>query len=100
MAARRHDAADSNRARARARCVPLLISKVTLRSGGTSPEKAYILANLTPDGVFAEVDARLAQAARSITQSELHPSPPTVLLSSHASAVLRMPLPQMCTGGV
>ena len=49
------------------------------RSGATptgagelmSPSKVALLANLTPDGVFSEVDARLAQAQRSITQSEL-----------------------------
>ena len=34
----------------------------------------------------------------SMRQSESQPSPPTVLLSSHASAVERMPLPQTCTG--
>jgi len=34
----------------------------------------------------------------SMRQSASHPSPPAVLLSSQISAVLRMPLPQMCTG--
>ena len=32
-------------------------------------------------------------------QSASHPSPPSVLLSSHASAVERTPLPQMWTTG-
>jgi len=35
----------------------------------------------------------------STRQSASHPSPPAVLLSSQNSAVERMPLPQMCTGG-
>ena len=34
----------------------------------------------------------------SIWQSESHPSPPSVLLSSQASLVERMPLPQTYTG--
>ena len=36
----------------------------------------------------------------SIWHSAEQPSPAAVLLSSHASAVERMPLPQTCTGGV
>jgi len=36
----------------------------------------------------------------STLQRELQPSAPSVLLSSHCSAVLRIPLPQMWTGGM
>eukprot|EP00908_Phaeocystis_cordata_P025140 Transcript_7594.p2 GENE.Transcript_7594~~Transcript_7594.p2 ORF type:complete len:206 (-),score=4.41 Transcript_7594:170-787(-) len=35
----------------------------------------------------------------SMRQSASQPSPPAVILSSHASAVERMPLPQTCTTG-
>jgi len=35
----------------------------------------------------------------STAQREEQPSPPSVLLSSHASAVERSPLPQTCTTG-
>lgn len=58
---------------------------------------AHVSTPPTPEpSVLDEVHAHPV----SIRQRESQPSPPTVLLSSHASAVERMPLPQMCTGGV
>ena len=52
----------------------------------------------TPDpSVF---DERHANPTSITSHSALQPSPLSVLLSSHTSAVDRMPLPQMCTTGV
>ena len=51
---------------------------------------------LPPSFCVVDVQRKPVSTAHSASQ----PSPPTVLLSSHASAVERMPLPQMCTTGV
>ena len=63
-------------------------------TGGGSPEKAMLLANVTPEGVFAEVDARLAAAQRSITQSELAESHVDAL-SEQIATLLNIPVPTM-----
>jgi len=53
-----------------------------------------------PPFPFPSVRLEVQLKPTSMEQSASQPSPAAVLLSSHTSAVDRMPFPQMCTGGV